>query len=624
MRLLLILAFLGLFSLSAAERLSAQSSASSGASSAYDEDNGNQAEIAKLIEQLGAPKYIVRQTAQQGLRSKGLAAFDQLLAATKHPDPEVAASSKRLMQTLTVRWSRRGDSPAVLRLLESYGEQSEQERRSTAMRIAAHGDDGIPALCRLARFDASGSVSRVAALGVLMPNEAKISASRVEVLNNALQELTAEFGPSRRPAAMWLRLFVEQQEDPAAAVDGWRQAILAERQAVAERQPDTNEGILISLHWNWLRAQLGAEKQDELLPTVNAIVDMSPNDSEEILTQALEWMVEAKANDGIDAIIESRQDQLVTKWGLYIAAIVRDKQGRTEDAAKLAEQAFQKKPSPDDDRMLEDEKIIDGRVTIGDKLEDRGYAEWAHREYRAGAESTPVLSVNAIYGRNLLAGSLFDHEKYAEAAAVLTEVTEAIDEGIQSRARYENLVDDYEFLPSAKSLGSRRDYYQSMAARDAGDTASQIELLRAALKQNESDGDLLIALFRAAKASNDETLSTEVSQLIVKLADSIQEQIDEDPTNPQAYNEWAWLISNTEGDFAKAVRYSRTSLEMQPGTAAYLDTLGRCYYAVGDLPKAITHQSEAIRLEPHTMVLQRQLEFFKQEQAKQEQAEQQQ
>jgi tetratricopeptide (TPR) repeat protein len=76
------------------------------------------------------------------------------------------------------------------------------------------------------------------------------------------------------------------------------------------------------------------------------------------------------------------------------------------------------------------------------------------------------------------------------------------------------------------------------------------------------------------------------------------------------YNQLAWLIGNTEGDYQEALRCSQKSLELRPNTAAYLDTLGRCYYAVGDLDNAIKTQTQAIKLEPHSGLMQRQLKFF--------------
>ena len=74
----------------------------------------------------------------------------------------------------------------------------------------------------------------------------------------------------------------------------------------------------------------------------------------------------------------------------------------------------------------------------------------------------------------------------------------------------------------------------------------------------------------------------------------------------------AVLAELTEGDFEAAVASSHESLKLRPGEAAYLDTLGRCSYAAGDLPSAITYQSEAIRKDPHSGQMRRQLALFKQ------------
>jgi hypothetical protein len=44
-----------------------------------------------------------------------------------------------------------------------------------------------------------------------------------------------------------------------------------------------------------------------------------------------------------------------------------------------------------------------------------------------------------------------------------------------------------------------------------------------------------------------------------------------------------------------------------------LDTLGRCYYAAGDLENAVKYQSQAVKLDQHSGQMRRQLEFFQKE-----------
>jgi tetratricopeptide (TPR) repeat protein len=84
----------------------------------------------------------------------------------------------------------------------------------------------------------------------------------------------------------------------------------------------------------------------------------------------------------------------------------------------------------------------------------------------------------------------------------------------------------------------------------------------------------------------------------------------------EAYNEFAWLIANTAGDYRQALRSSLKSLELEPGSGAYLDTLGRCYYAVGDLKNAVKTQKQAVDKAPYFQQIQRQLKFFEAELAK--------
>jgi tetratricopeptide (TPR) repeat protein len=105
-----------------------------------------------------------------------------------------------------------------------------------------------------------------------------------------------------------------------------------------------------------------------------------------------------------------------------------------------------------------------------------------------------------------------------------------------------------------------------------------------------------------------------VKQRLLQLTQTFQQEIDQDPTNPSPYNQWAWVVSNTEGDFQKAIRYSHRSLELndngEAGAASYLDTLGRCYYAAGDFETAVKYERQAIEKVSYMQVMHRQLALF--------------
>jgi tetratricopeptide (TPR) repeat protein len=78
----------------------------------------------------------------------------------------------------------------------------------------------------------------------------------------------------------------------------------------------------------------------------------------------------------------------------------------------------------------------------------------------------------------------------------------------------------------------------------------------------------------------------------------------------QKNNELAWLISNTTGDYKEALQCSQESLKLLPETWAYLDTLGRCYYALDDFENAVEAQKKATAGAPYMQQMQRQLKLF--------------
>ncbi|MGI9455438.1 MAG: hypothetical protein ACR2NU_02700, partial [Aeoliella sp.] len=141
-----------------------------------------------------------------------------------------------------------------------------------------------------------------------------------------------------------------------------------------------------------------------------------------------------------------------------------------------------------------------------------------------------------------------------------------------------------------------------------GNAAEHWKSLEQAVKYDPDNADVHIAMYRAS-ADNPARRKTVMGR-IEKRRHALEKQIDDHPDYYPSYNEWAWLVSNTEGDFDKAVRYSHRSLELEPGRAGLLDTLGCCYFAAGDVVGAVKYQSQAVELAPHLRVLQRQLKRF--------------
>jgi tetratricopeptide (TPR) repeat protein len=132
--------------------------------------------------------------------------------------------------------------------------------------------------------------------------------------------------------------------------------------------------------------------------------------------------------------------------------------------------------------------------------------------------------------------------------------------------------------------------------------------LQAAIEYDGADADILIAMYRLK--DSDDAWQEDVRRRIERLSRGFQKAIDDDAEDPINYNQWAWLVSNTEGDLDQALAYSKKSLELSPDDPGYLDTLGRCYFALEDYENAVKYQRRAVELDPHLQVMRRQLELF--------------
>lgn len=587
-----------------------------------------QAQTPALIEQLGSDRYAERRAAQHALADIGLAAFDQLLAAREHEDLEIATAATRLLSQMTIRWTQPGDSAAVRNRLDAFGRLSDQERAEVVGELASLPDgQAAPALCRIARFDLADSVASRAVVALMevaaeQENErgratAALTAApeMMALLSASVGEIDQRYGVSGRRTTRWLRWFLNQELQPADAARRWQEELDRLR---VEQQRDAqaiDAVVLNGLAWNLLRVELQAGQHDAASHTALALVKASPNVTSAVLRRAINWMLTAGANTAVDRLLATPTDidYLKTKGGLYLVAKTRLKQNRQDEAQQAAALAFDAEPGVRD--VISDRRgrqVVAGRVAVGVQLRAENHPDWAARELRSAIQDEGPLSANGAYATWSLADLLQDEAQYAEASQLLATFLAAVNADEESQATYLKLVESRQdfFLP-LNVLAASEALYRAQAARDSNDPVGEQAALREAIEHDSTNADIVIAMYRAAPPEF--PLRRDAKQRIRAMANRFEEQIDQNPGLPIPLNQWAWLIANTEGDSARAVRYSLRSLDLSPDNAGYLDTLGRCYYATGELEKAAETQRRAVKLQPHYKVMQRQLQFFEQE-----------
>jgi Flp pilus assembly protein TadD len=565
--------------------------------------------IDQLIANLGDDNYAVRTRAEEQLLRMGPEAFDELNAAADSKDLEIAERVQSIIQRLQMQWARRDDPAEVRRILVRFGAESEDRRLERVEELAQLEEGaGGAALCRIARFDASPLVSRRAATGIL---KLELDADQRRAVAAAWK---TELGKSDRAPVLWIELYLRELDDPQRAIADWAKANAAELEVQKHETGVTDQYTIRTLLNRQLERCHELDQRDETTAALIAMVDTyydanEPDRLDVGLAWAMQWIMDHKRWDALEPLEDKFEHHFKkSRFLLYYLAAASADAGREERANEIAQQAF--------NLAAEDDAI---RVVIASAVAQFGQLDWAEREYRRIIEKSPTIDRYAMEARSDLATWLHDRDEFQAAADLLAEFCDAIDADAKAKRRLIAEIDgDPRMrggLERVKGIEARRYFYLACVDEQRKDYEAQRAHLTQAAEKYDEDPDILIALYRLPTGTDDQRQA--VTATIRRVAGDIQAEINEFPTEQVYYNQWAWLIANTEGDQQKAVEYSLKSLELAPDEPSYLDTLGRCYYAVGDLENAVKSQRKAVELAPHYRVMQRQLALFEEALAKQ-------
>ena len=560
--------------------------------------------IGKLIEQLGSPQFEQRERAQAELQNLGLIAFDALHAAQNHDDIEIALRVRAIVQKLQVDWSRDGDSVEVKRILKTYADKDDTGRRS-AMELLAQleSGEGIPALCRLARFETRKGLPEVAALKVMnIEIQAPQERSRISAL------VRQAVGSSRRVAASWLRAYAETLEDAKGSLATWDQLVQDELQRVGELPDEARQKQIARELLYWNSQLLLANGEDE---RANALLTRSfdfIDGTREELIQAADWLIGQESWDVV-VRLATRFAGEFDKHGelLYRLAESQLKLEKVEEANANVAKALALVP---ENRQQHN--------TTAMYLQKRGLLDWAKQEYLLVMEIGPIGSFIDVYARLLLSEMLHDNAQDGEAADILAPLVAAMDKDNKVE---ESIRKDFQRPP--EEFRSRYQYFLALAEKD--NPKKLMERLRQGIAADPFDVDVLIGMHRVPNSPEEwrqETIKKieaavvhfrqEVAKYDVLLNRTRDPQTREGISRILATqnNQLAWLIGNTVGDYDEAIRCSHRSLELRPGSAAYLDTLGCCYFAKKDYANAVKYQKQAVKADPHSGLIKKQLAKF--------------
>ena len=577
-------------------------------------------DVSALIEQMGDDSYATRVRAREKLQQMGLEAFDELQAAQFHPDSEVVSSARYLINSLMVSWSKESDPADVRAALFEYGAQDVDERGSRIERIASLTNrQGIEALARLARYESDLALSRKAALALMQqPMAKKISDCQLhsEIITGVLRD-------SKRQSAAWLQVYANDLQTQKYSVEQWSSLVKQQRREIdASTSQQTNRVSVLSLVRTCAgrAADLGERNEAIRLSVDN--IDLIPPTTRD-LVEACNWATDIRLHEFVLKLQDKNSHQFSGNARLlYAAAEAQQVGGKNATAERLASQAIAIRSFPSSKEEKEElsendiEQIAQAHLLLAQGLVDRGLFDWAEGEYRSILDGVELTSVTGARTRRFLSDMLGELLRHKDVVTVL--------EPLVQRVRKDAILRDKldASLAAVTYQEGQLEYHRAMIAKKNDDMETARRQLQISYELYPGNVDVLIEMYRV---SGDKDWETTVQRIIANRTRLIENEIRNSENrvrlpaqrvNEVAYlaqnlNEYAWLVSNTTGDYKKALAASKRSLELTPDDAAKIDTLARCYLTIGKLDDALEMQENALKRMPHSPPMIRQLQEIK-------------
>lgn len=602
-----------------------------------------QTQIATLIEQLGDENFQTRRAAELALVRIGLPAFEQLRQAMNHPNVQIEVAARYLVRSQSVTWWLDTDPLSVRQVLQDYNEMKNEDRETAMQKLATEKtDDAKLALCRITRYESSEKLSKCAALHLMETlverPEADLAAKLTPLIREAM-------GDSQRPAAVWVETLVDTIDEGAPNADRWRLVAKLEYMLLEKTPRDTSRSLVMRLHRVIAAVFLNHSDRQLALDIVRPCLDLVENKTMQVRSAAV-WAIDAGLPELVGELSERHSELFAAEPLLgflkaegYLAA------GDVDLAQASAEAASNSivKSVGDQNIVAREDIAAVQRYEIAESLRQRGMYKWAQTEYQkalqpndlapagkeppnrdASRELRTIRSSTELRVRIALSELLAEGEEYGPAAQVLGDYLTKIQDNPIEKERLEKSGLGHDAQNDFAFLMGNFNYYSGKAAFKNRQLSTANSFYMQALQHYPENPDILIAMKDTGQPGvNDQTYKKTLDERIAEYHEAIatleREVINSDRMmrKNKEYqlagqcNQLAWLLANTNERPYEALQLSLRSLEVIPDYGIYQDTLARCYFAAGEIDKAIATQELAVKNEPFQRSMLRQLEEFK-------------
>lgn len=548
-------------------------------------------QVSALVARLGNEQFSLRERAQAELENLGPAIYEDILPALRDRDPEIATRAARLIAKLRYKAADELPEGQQRETLRAYFMESDDERRNLVSAPASLNEvSRVGMWCLVVRYETNEELAKLAALNVL----AAISPKTIEKQPH-FEDIQRYLARARRPAALWLMSYAKLAGDPSAYLERLQAFESQELELYSQTARLEQRTVATRLLKHALAYASEQQQRPQSIALFKQLLEIDQPDQQS-LPQLLDWLVQQQAWELLPEV-EARFPKLgesVDPRVIYFLAEAALKQGNTEQLETYLQRASEIQPQ---NSSLHYQTAM--------LLYKRGLLDWVERECALILKNTsPSQGIMAFNAHNLLAEIQNDQERYREAADSITAALELYSKSETVRERYE---DNIRF--SQEQLKAKRSFNRGLDAVRNGEHETALKAFREALTFDRNDADVLIAIFRLPKLTPEQR--EENHKHIREALTLYQDQIHSDPEESQGYNQYAWLVANTEGDFDLALEYSLKSVELKNESGGLRDTLAHCYFAKQDYANAVKTQEQAARMEPQSQTIKRALDKFR-------------
>lgn len=603
-----------------------------------------QSNIAKLIEQLGDENFQTRRAAELALVRIGLPAFEQLRQAMNHPDVQVEVAARYLVRSQSVTWWLDTDPISVRQVLQDYNELKNEQRETAMQQLSREkNDNALLALCRITRYESSEKLSKSAALYLLETFADRIDS---KVSANLTPHIREAMGDSERPAAQWIETLVDTIDEGSLNVERWRMLAQIEYMLLEKNPRETSKALVMRLHRVIAAQCIKHSKRQLALDIVRPCLDLVENKSMQVRGTAI-WAIDAGLPELVNELSERHAELFAAEPLLgflnaesYLASGDHQRANATAELASDNIARF----SIELNRISKEDIAAMQRFEVADVLRRRGMYNWAQIEYEKAldirtakaeptkelpqpsqAEDRPSLPPSTETRIRFALAELFaEGEDYTQAAQTLGDYIAKVQENPSEKDRLTKNNSGSDAQNDLQFLLGNFNYYSGKAAFKNKELPAANDFYTQALQHYPENPDILIAMKSAIEPGvNDQQFKKNLAERIAAYHEAIatleRDVISSDRLMRQnkeyelagQCNQLAWLLASTSERPLEAVQLSLRSLELIPGYGIYQDTLARCYFAAGEIDKAISMQELAVKNEPFQRSMLRQLEEFK-------------